>query len=107
MSYLPLDIKIVYNNKDKGIKWHIFDDRFNRRGYIVEVIVNPKTLSGIHDYITATYCDMKMAIVCFNNEMEKISPLLKIFYEVVYLILCLWPFTLFRRPGVGRAHKSL
>lgn len=82
VSYLPLDIKIVYNNKDKGIKWHIFDNRFNRRGYIVEVIVNPKTLSGIHDYITAaTYCDMKMAIICFNNEMEKISPLLKTFYD--------------------------
>ena len=51
-------------------------------GYIVDVIINPKTLSDIHDYITAaTYCDMKMAIICFNNEMAKISPLLKTFYD--------------------------
>ena len=26
---------------------------------------------------------------------------------VVYIVLCLCPFTLFQRPGVGRAHKSL
>ena len=51
-------------------------------GYIVDVIVNPKTLSDMDNYITAaTYCDMKMAIICFNNEMEKISPLLKLFYD--------------------------
>lgn len=82
MPYLPLDIKIVYNSKEKGIKWHIYSDCFHHIGYFIDVIINPKTLSDIPDYITAaTYCDMKMAIICFNNEMEKISPLLKSFYD--------------------------
>ncbi len=27
--------------------------------------------------------------------------------KVVFLILCLFPSTLFQRPGVGRAHKPL
>lgn len=81
-SYLPLDIKIIYNNRDKGIKWHIFSDCFHHMGYIIDVIINPKTLGDIHDYITAaTYCNMKMAIICFNDEMEKISPILKTFYD--------------------------
>ena len=29
------------------------------------------------------------------------------FVTIVFLILCLCPPTLFQRPGVGRAHKSL
>ena len=82
ISYLPSDIKIYYNNKNKGIKWHISDDCFHNMGYIVEVTINPKTLSNVYDYITAaTYSDMNMAIINFNNEMKKISPLLKTFYD--------------------------
>lgn len=82
ISYLPSDIKIYYNNRNKGIKWHIFDDRFHTMGFIVDVTINPKTLSDIHDYITAaTYCDMKMAIITFNDEVKKISPLLKTFHD--------------------------
>lgn len=82
ISYLPSDIKIYYNNRNKGIKWHIFDDRFHNMGSIVDVTINPKTLSDIYDYITAaTYCDMKMAIITFNDEVKKISPLLRTFYD--------------------------
>lgn len=82
MSYLPLDIKVVYNNRDHGIKWHIYSDCFRHMRYIIDIIINPKTLSNIHDYITAAaYCDMKMAVINFNNEMKKISPLLKTFYD--------------------------
>lgn len=82
ISFLPTDILIRYNNRDKGIKWHIFEECFHCMGYIVEVTVNPKILSGIRDYITAaTYCDMNMAIITFNNEMKKISPLLATFND--------------------------
>lgn len=82
VPYLPSDIKIVYGNRDKGIKWHIYSDCFHYVGYIIDVIINPKTLSNIPDYITAaTYHDMDMAIICFNKEMEKISPFLKTFYD--------------------------
>lgn len=82
IPYLPSDIIIRYNNRNKGIKWHIYDNRIHSMGYIVDVIINPKTLSNIPDYITAaTYCDMKMAIICFNDEMKRISPLLKTFYD--------------------------
>lgn len=91
-SYLPLDIKIIYNNRDRGIKWHIFSDCFHHMGYIIDVIINPKTLGDIHDYITAaTYCDMNIAIICFDNEMKKISPLLKTFddYNIKRVDYCI------------------
>lgn len=40
------------------------------------------TLAGIHDYITAaTYSDMDIAIIRFNEEMKRISPLLKSFSD--------------------------
>lgn len=85
IPYLPTDILIRYdikNNRNKGIRWHIYDGHFHYMGYILDVIINPKTLSNVYDYITAaTYCDMKMAIINFNDEMRKISPLLKTFYE--------------------------
>ncbi len=82
IPYLPANIKIYYNNGDKGIKWHIYKELFYGMGYIAEVTINPKTLSNVCDYITAaTYCDMKMAIINFNNEMKKISPLLGTFYD--------------------------
>lgn len=82
ITFLPSDIEICYNNKKKGIRWHIYDDCFHGMGYIMEVIINPKTLSNVYDYITAaTYSDMNMAIINFNNEMKKISPLLKTFYD--------------------------
>lgn len=82
IPFLPADIKIYYHNRDRGIKWHIYSDRVYGMGYIVEVIINPKTLSNVYDYITAaTYCDMKMAVITFNNEMKKISPLLRTFND--------------------------
>lgn len=85
-AYLPTDITITYNHREnrnnRGIRWHIFSDCYHHMGYIIDVIINPHTLSNIHDYITAaTYRDMDIAIMCFNIEMEKISPLLKTFYD--------------------------
>lgn len=82
IPFLPTDIKIYYHNRDRGIKWHIYFDCVYGMGHIVEVIINPKTLSNVYDYITAaTYCDMKMAVITFNNEMKKISPLLRTFND--------------------------
>ncbi len=82
IPFLPLDIKICYHNRDKGITWHIYVDCFHGMGYILEVIINPKILSNIYDYITAaTYCDMNMAIINFNNKMKRISPLLGTFND--------------------------
>ncbi len=85
-AYLPTDITITYNHKnnrkDRGIRWHIFSDSYHHMGYILDVTINPKILGDVHDYITAaTYCDMKMAIICFNDEMKRISPLLRTFYD--------------------------
>jgi len=85
ISFIPKDIKIYFNGVDKGIKWQIrIDDYFYCAVYIVEVIINPKILSGIHDYLTAaTYADMNVAIVNFNDESQKISPLLRTFDDYV------------------------
>lgn len=72
ISFFPSDIKVYYNNKEKGIKWHIYDDCIHGMGYFLDVTINPKILANIHDYITAaTYCDMNIAIINFNNEIKK------------------------------------
>ena len=74
-NYLPTDVKIYFDGRDKGIHWHIYrDDCFSGMIYIIEAIINPKILAGIIDYLTAaTYDDMNVAIVNFNHESNKIS----------------------------------
>ena len=50
--------------------------------YIIEAKINPKFLAGITDYLTAaTYGDMNIAIVNFNDESKKISSLLGTFND--------------------------
>ena len=76
---MPLKVDIYFKDKYRGIKWCI---RASKRhsdyvGYIVEVTINPKFLADINDYLTAaSFSDMKFAIINFNNESKKISPLL-------------------------------
>ncbi len=92
ITFLPLDIKILYHNRNKGMKWHIYAERFYDKGYILEVIINPKILAGIHDYITAaTYRDMDMAIINFKDESKKISPILGTFdnYTIKRIDYCI------------------
>ena len=82
-TFLPLYLKIVYHKAYRGIKWSIRCSCFNDTSgsYFVEVIINPKILSGINDYITAaTYDDMETGIENFNNEAKSISPILKDFH---------------------------
>ncbi len=82
-NYLPTDMKIYFDGKDKGIHWHIYmDDRFSGIIYIIEVTINPKILAGIIDYLTAaTYDDINVAATNFNKESNKISPLLMNFAD--------------------------
>lgn len=71
--------KVSYYQQDHGIEWLI---RYNNwssdfQSYIIEVTINPKILGGIHDYVTAaTYADMEAAIINFNHESARISPIL-------------------------------
>ena len=92
-NYLPTDVKIYFDGKDKGIHWHIYgDDRFSGMIYIIEAIINPKILAGIIDYLTAaTYDDINVAIVNFDHESNKISPLLGRFndYEIKRIDYCI------------------
>lgn len=81
-SLIPANLKISYYKQDKGIKWLIRCNTWNHGGksYIVDVIINPKILSGISDYLTASTCeDMETAIFNFNSETHSISPILKDF----------------------------
>ena len=80
-SYLPIDFKIYFDGKDKGIHWHIYsDDRYSGMVYIIKATINPKILTGIIDYLAAaTYSDMNIAIV--NFESQKISSLLGTFND--------------------------
>lgn len=74
--------KVDYYQTDCGIEWLI---RYNNwsadfQSYIIEVTINPKILGGVNDYITAaTYDDIEAAIINFNLESKRISPLLKKF----------------------------
>ncbi len=83
ISFLPTDIKIYFDGRDRGIKWQIRSDSwFYGMVYIIEAIINPKILAGITDYLTAaTYSDLNIAITNFNFESKKISPLLKSFHD--------------------------
>jgi hypothetical protein len=68
--------------KDKGIEWVIRFNSYSQdyQSYFVEVIINPKILSGIDDYITAaTYDDIETAETSFNAISSEISPLLRRF----------------------------
>lgn len=83
---LPLRLEIFYSYKseDRGIKWTIRSDRQseNYKEYVLRVTVNPKILSGIHDYITAAiYDDMTVAIDNFNLISKSISPVLGTFEQ--------------------------
>ena len=82
-NYLPTDVKIYFDGKYKGIHWHIYsDDRYSGMVYIIETTINPKFLAGITDYLAAaTYGDMNIAIINFNNESKKISSLLGTFND--------------------------
>lgn len=67
-----------------GIEWlirpNIWDERSKMCITLIDVKVNPKFLSGIHDYITAaTYDDMEAAITNFDSISKSISPLLGTF----------------------------
>ena len=92
-DYLPTDVKIYFDGKDKGIHWHIYsDDRFSSMMYIIEVTINPKILGNIIDYLTAaTYSDMGYAIANFNYISNKISPLLMNFtdYKIKRVDYCI------------------
>lgn len=92
-NYLPTDIKIYFDGKDKGIHWHIYsDDRYFGSVYIIEVTINPKILAGITDYLTAaTYDDMNIAIANFNDESKKISSMLETFnkYRIKRVDYCI------------------
>lgn len=81
---LPLNLKISYQDKDHGIKWEIRSDRRSDayKEYLVDAIINPKILGGIHDYITsATYDDMDATITNFNLISKSISPVLGTFEQ--------------------------
>lgn len=91
---LPLTLKIIYPDKDYGIKWSIRVNRQDRsfKSYTVEVTINPKLLAGIHDYVTAaTLDDMWCAIQKFNSISSSISPLLQTFecYEPKRIDYCI------------------
>lgn len=81
---LPLNLRISYQDKDYGIKWEIRSDsqKDTYKEYIVGVIINPKILGGIQDYITAaTYNDIDAAINNFNSISKSISPVLGTFEQ--------------------------
>ena len=67
-----------------GIEWSVrfdvWDERAKLQYDVVEVKINPKTLCGIYDYITAaTIKDLNGAIEIFDNISKSISPLLGTF----------------------------
>ncbi|RKI85384.1 hypothetical protein D7V94_23010 [Parablautia intestinalis] len=93
-NYLPLEINIYFKGKNRGIKWCIRSPKCpsNSPFYNIEVTINPKILAGITDYLTAaTYSDMNIAIVNFNDESKKISSLLGSFndYEIKRIDYCI------------------
>lgn len=78
------NIKVRFYEKFKGIEWliqpNIWDERCKMFFTLINVKINPKILSGIHDYITAaTYDDMDAAITTFNSISKSISPILDTF----------------------------
>ena len=78
------NLVIKFYKEDKGIKWRIrsgvWFERFRLRLDVIDVTINPKILSNICDYITATNCnDMDVAIFKFNRISKEISPVLRTF----------------------------
>lgn len=71
---MPLKVDIYFKGKYSGIIWCVRASKkpSGSLGYIVEATINPKFLAGISDYLTAaTYSDMNLAIINFNNESKK------------------------------------
>lgn len=91
---LPLNLKIIYPDKDHGVKWMIRSDMRNDayKEYIVEATINPKILGDIHDYINAaTEDDMDVAAIKFNRISRSISPVLRTFehYRIKRIDYCI------------------
>ena len=91
---LPLETNIYFKDRDRGIKWCIRSPECpsNSSIYIIEVTINPKILAGIIDYLTAAnHYDMNIAIINFNDNSKKISPLLGTFndYEIKRVDYCI------------------
>ncbi len=89
------NVKIKFYKRDMGIEWSVRFNVWNERAKlpydVVEVKINPKTLCGIYDYITAaTIKDLNGAIEIFDNISESISPLLGTFrnYELKRIDYC-------------------
>lgn len=80
--------EIVYPKQYKGIQWKI---RFSNRGFYfddefkpcsIQAIINPKVLIGEKSYIVAADASyLKEVEKIFEQEAEKISPILKGFYK--------------------------
>lgn len=91
---MPLKVDIYLKGKYRGIKWCIraSEKPSDSSHYIVEATINPKFLAGINDYLTAaTYNEINLAIINFNNESKKISPLLYTFldYQITRVDYCI------------------
>lgn len=90
---LPLNLQIIYTDKDHGIKWSLRFDRLSEsyKEYIVEATINPKILGSIYDYINAaTEDDMDAAAINFNRISRSISPVLRTFehYRIKRIDYC-------------------
>lgn len=80
------NVIIKFYKRDIGVEWlvrfNVWDERIRLQYDAVEVKINPKTLCGIYDYITAaTIRDFYRAIENFDNISESISPLLGSFRD--------------------------
>lgn len=64
-----------------------------------EVIIDSKTKLVGHEKEVIHYEYFPENNLFFSLSLDKV--------KVVFLILCLYPLALFRRPGVGRAHEAL
>ncbi len=90
--------EIKYLGQHKGIIWRI---RFSNKGFLIngkfmpcsiKAIINPKVLTGEKSYIIAAHADYLEEIEkIFNEEAEKISPILKRFddYSLNRLDYCI------------------
>jgi len=78
-------LKIVYKSEDRqGLSWILWYDNHSREysEYIIEAKINPKVFIGISDYITASNESHLLEVERkFNDEVNKLSPLLGRFAE--------------------------
>ena len=91
---MPLKVDIYFKGEYRGIKWCVRASKkpSDSLTYIVEATINPKFLAGTNDYLTAaTYREINLAIINFNNESKKISPLLHNFndYKIDRIDYCI------------------